>query len=64
MRQAFKAEKSGDRSDLLNYDKLNAWTSAKLRDCFGEVEQEEPVEGQEGGHIVVLRVPPLSSVPV
>ena len=51
MRQAIKAEKAGDWADLVKGDKLNAWTSAKLRVCFCEVEQEEEERNSMVQHI-------------
>ena len=39
--QAVKAGEAGDWSELLESDKLNAWTSAKLQECHSEVKQED-----------------------
>ena len=33
--------KAGDWADLVISDKLTAWTSKKLRECYSEVEQED-----------------------
>ena len=41
MRQAIKGGTAGGRSELVKGDRLNAWTSAKLRECYSEVEQED-----------------------
>ena len=41
MRKAFKAGTAGDWADAMNSDRLNAWTSAKLRECYSEVESED-----------------------
>ena len=44
MRQAFDAVKSGDWANyieiFLGNGKLSVWTSAKVRECYNEVEQE------------------------
>ena len=41
IRQAMEAGKAGDWSELLKSDKLDARTSAKLRECYYEVRQED-----------------------
>ena len=41
MRPAIMARKAGEWADLVKCDKLNVWTSAKLRECYSEVEQED-----------------------
>ena len=47
MRQAIKAVKAGDWTDLVSSDKLNAWTSAKLRECYSEADHRAS-RGQGG----------------
>ena len=37
VRQAFKAGKAIDWSELVKSNRLNAWTSAKLQECCSEV---------------------------
>ena len=41
IRQASKAGKAGDWSELPESDRLNAWTSAKLQECSNEVKQDD-----------------------
>ena len=41
MLHEISAGKAGDWADLLKSDRLNAWTSAKLRECYSGVEQED-----------------------
>ena len=73
MRQAVKAVKAGDRSDLVKSDKLNAWTSAKLRvgaerhhaaDSAEEQRLPEPdhsASRRTGSGHIVIRVHSLST---
>ena len=37
----FEAGKAGDWADVLDNNKLSAWSSVKLRECHSEVEQED-----------------------
>ena len=41
IRQATKAMKAGDWSELLKSDRFNSWTNAELQECYIEVKQED-----------------------
>ena len=41
IRPAIKTGKAGDWSELAKSDRLTAWTTAKLQECYSEVEQED-----------------------
>ena len=41
MRPAYKASKTGDWAEFLRCDRLSAWSSVKLRECYCAVEQAD-----------------------